>query len=221
MKNVGTLVVATLLVAIMAVAAAWLYPQLPAQAPSHWNLEGAVDGWAPKAWVVGVPLLAAIGLAVLIWLLPAISPRRFGIAPFRRVYDILMLTIMAVMVVVFVCTWFAGAGYQVDVGVVALVAVGVLLVVMGNFMGKLRKNFFVGIRTPWTLASDAVWERTHRMAGWLFMLAGVLLVVAALVRVPPGAIIAIVVVLALVPAVYSYIAYRRLEGHPQTGGPRA
>ena len=113
----------------------------------------------------------------------------------------------------------AGAGYALPMSTIAPLAVGVLLMVLGNYMGKLRRNFFMGIRTPWTLASEAVWERTHRMAGWLFVLGGAVMVVAALAGAVRGRLLlAVIVVVALVPVVYSYFVYRRLEGrHPSEG----
>jgi uncharacterized membrane protein len=83
--------------------------------------------------------------------------------------------------------------------------------VMGNYMGKLRKNFFAGIRTPWTLANDEVWERTHRMAGWVFMLAGLVTVIAAFAGAPLMVAIYVLVGAALIPAIYSYVIYQWLQ----------
>jgi uncharacterized membrane protein len=90
--------------------------------------------------------------------------------------------------------------------------------VIGNFMGKFRKNFFVGIRTPWTLTSDVVWERTHRFAGWLFVLAGAVWIVGGLLRASPAVLVVAVLVAMLVPAVYSYFLYRRVERQPHSQG---
>ena len=95
--------------------------------------------------------------------------------------------------------------------------VGLLLVVLGNFMGKLTKNFFVGIRTPWTLASDEVWLRTHRLGGKLFVLAGAGLFVAGLSGAGHVAILLAVVVAAGIPVAYSYVVYRKLEGFKGSG----
>jgi uncharacterized membrane protein len=96
--------------------------------------------------------------------------------------------------------------------------VGALLMVIGNFMGKFRKNFFVGIRTPWTLTSDVVWERTHRLAGWLFVLAGLVWIVGGLVHASPVVLVVAALAAGFVPAVYSYFLYRRVERHPHSQG---
>ncbi len=92
------------------------------------------------------------------------------------------------------------------------IAVGLLFIVLGNYMGKIRKNFFIGIRTPWTLASDEVWARTHRLGGYLFVAAGALMVVMPLVGLGGVGIVAASLIAALVPVVYSFIAYKRIEG---------
>lgn len=166
------------------------------------------------------PLLI-IGLAVLTAALPRISPRRFEVESFAGIYAVLMLVIQGVMLVLGIAAMLAGAGHAVPMATIAPLAVGVLLMVLGNYMGKLRRNFFVGIRTPWTLASEAVWERTHRLAGWIYVLAGAAMLVLALAGAMAGWTLAAVVVVLLIPHVCSYLIYRRLEGrHPSEGDAR-
>ena len=90
--------------------------------------------------------------------------------------------------------------------------VGLLFVVMGNFLGKVRKNFFLGIRTPWTLASDEVWAKTHRLGGWCFVTAGVFMAIMGVVAPTSTWFIAAIIAIALIPVVYSFFAYRKIEG---------
>jgi len=205
-----TLIVSAVFFLIAAIAAAWLYPQLPAQVPTHWDLQGHVNGSMPRFWGAAFPALMILALGVLTPLLPRISPRRFEITPFAHVYGIVMLAIQGVMLVVGLSALLGGAGYAMPMRTIAMLSVGVLLMVLGNYMGKLRKNFFIGIRTPWTLASDAVWERTHRLGGWLFMLAGLVTVFGVLFGVPAWFMPAVIAVAALIPCVYSCLVYRRL-----------
>lgn len=218
MKTSRTLLIMLLLVLIALGVSVWLYPQMPARVPSHWDAAGQVNGWVSPFWAVATwPLLMA-GTAALLWVLPAISPRRFEIKPFEHTYEVLLLAVEAFLLVVGVCVMLAGAGYAVPIPRVVTLAAGALFMVLGNYMGKLRKNFFVGIRTPWTLANDEVWERTHRLAGWLFVAAGALIVIAGIAALPPGWMIGIVVAVCLIPYLYSYLIYRRVEGRPQSGG---
>ena len=205
----STLAVSALFILIAVVAAVWLYPELPARVPTHWDLQGNVNGTMPRFWGAAFPALMIFGLAMLTAVLPVISPRRFEIAPFASVYNLLMLVVQGVILVIGLATLLVGAGYAVRIPTVAALATGVLFMVLGNYMGKLRKNFFVGIRTPWTLASDAVWERTHRLGGWVFMLAGLLLVLGAIAGAPLWVSFSVIVPAALIPCVYSYVIYRQ------------
>lgn len=212
MKASRSWIVSIVFVLIAAAVGAWLYPHLPPRVATHWDLQGNVNGWSPRWLAVAIwPVLIAV-MAVLAWLLPVISPRRYEITPFMGIYSGLMLFLQAFLLVVGVCAMLAGAGHHLPVGLIVTVAVGALLMVLGNYMGKLRKNFFIGIRSPWTLASDTVWERTHRFAGWLFVLAGAAWIVLSLTiaarRVWP--LVVLVAVVACVPYAYSYLVYRRL-----------
>lgn len=212
-----SLVVSAVFFLIAVIAAVWLYPQLPAQMPTHWGLQGHVDGTMPRFWGAAFPALMILVLGLLMPLLPRISPRRFEITPFAPVYAILMLTIQDVMLVVGLSVLLSGAGYALPMPMIAMLSVGVLLMVLGNYMGKLRKNFFIGIRTPWTLTSDAVWERTHRLGGRLFMLAGLVMVVGVLIGAPVWLAIATIAAAVLIPCVYSYLVYRRLGSNARPG----
>ncbi|MFC5437965.1 SdpI family protein [Rhodanobacter umsongensis] len=212
MKSVRTLIVSVLFMAIAVGTTVWLYPRLPAQVPIHWDMNGLANGYAPRFWGAAMWPLLISGLAVLTVVLPAISPRRFEIEPFAGIYGALMLVIQGVMLVIGMTALLVGAGFALPLSTIVPLAVGVLLMVLGNYMGKLRKNFFIGIRTPWTLASDAVWERTHRLAGWVFVLAGMAMVIATLAHAMPGWGLVAIVAMLLIPYVYSFFAYRAIEG---------
>jgi uncharacterized membrane protein len=218
MKRTGTWIVSVIFVVVMLGVAVWIFPQLPARTPIHWDAHGNVNGWAPRFWAAAIPVLLVAGLAVVFALLPVISPRKFEIAPFARTYGIVVLATLAFMLVVGTIALLAGAGYHVSVQLVAPVAVGALFMVIGNFMGKFRKNFFVGIRTPWTLTSEVVWERTHRLAGWLFVLAGLGWIVGGLLHASPVVLVVVALAAGFIPVIYSYFLYRRVERQPHSPG---
>jgi len=207
-----TLIVSAIFILIIVGVAVWLYPHLPAQVPTHWDMQGHVNGYSSRLWTVAPPVLTIIGLALLTVILPLISPRKFEIKPFAAVWDLIMLAIQGVVLVIFMAVLLDGAGYRIPISTISVLALGVLLMVIGNYMGKLRKNFFIGIRTPWTLASSAVWERTHRLAGWLFMLAGLIITVGAL-RGESTVFLLMIVLLpaALIPSAYSLLIYPRYK----------
>ncbi len=212
MKFTRSLMVSAIFILIAVGAAVWLYPQLPAEVPGHWNVHGQVDGYMPRFWGAAMPALMVFGLAVLMVVLPLVSPRKFEIGPFARIYVLLMLVVQAIVLIIGLTVLLAGAGYAVRVPFVVMLAVGALFMVLGNYMGKLRRNFFMGIRTPWTLASDAVWERTHRMGGWAFVLGGAVLIVGTLAGGMLWPLIALVAIAVVAPVAYSFVVYRRLEG---------
>ncbi len=196
---------------------AWLYPTLPEQIPTHWNARGEVDGWTPKPWGVFVMPLIAIGTLVLMKLIPVISPKGFRTDEFLGVVSLFQLVLVAFECALGVVILLFAAGHEIDVSLFIVVAIGVLFLILGNYLGKVRKNFFIGIRTPWTLASDEVWARTHRLAGWLFAAAGLLMIVGGFTGLPFGVTVGGAVLAGLIPVVYSFLAYRRIEGFGPDG----
>lgn len=218
MKPARTWIVSIVFLAIAVGVAAWLWPHMPARVPVHWGIDGQPNGYASRFWAVAMWPLLIVGLAVLTAALPRISPKRFGMETFAGVYAVLMLVIQGVLLLLGIAVMLAGAGHAVPIATIAPLAVGVLLMALGNYMGKLRRNFFVGIRTPWTLASEAVWERTHRLAGWTYVLAGAAMVVLGLAGAMAGWTLAAVIAVLLVPHVCSYFIYRRREGRDPSEG---
>lgn len=199
-----------LLLAASFVATAILYPHLPEQVATHWGWSGQPDGYSSKSalFLAGPGPLA--GIMLLTALLPWLSPQRFAIESFASTYRQIMGNI-SIMIAYFdaVILWFA-TGHPIDVGRAILGGVCLFMAVIGNLLGKVRRNFYVGIRTPWTLASERVWNATHRLgAKWLVAtgLVGLALSVAGL-RVLP---IIVLLVGALVPVVYSLVYYKQLE----------
>jgi len=173
------------------------------QVPIHWNAAGAIDGYAEK-WIAGV---IALGLYLLMLLLPRIDPNRANYAQFATAYGVVRLAILALLVILM---GSVALGLHVLVDGLVEVVMGAFLFVVGTVMGKVRPNWFVGIRTPWTLSSKRSWVKTHRLGGWLFVAWGLLEIVAglALPSWRPQVLIgsAVVVVGALV--VYSYLVWR-------------
>jgi uncharacterized membrane protein len=195
------------------------YDDLPAQVPVHWDAHFDPDGFSPKQEVLKtffiLPGVMAL-LCVLTLMLPWLSPRHFEVTTFRSTYGYVMMLIVALMGYLHVATLWGAMQPAENKTIFMRFFLGgicLFLALIGNVMGKVRRNFWVGVRTPWTLASEAVWNRTHRLAAWLFVAAG--LAAFALVMVlPPAAVwVAFVVIVpaTLVPVVYSLVLYKRLE----------
>lgn len=205
--------IALIPVAVSAALAWYFYPQLPDPVPTHWNAAGEIDGWTPKPMGVWLWPLIDAGLWVLMLVLPVISPRGFRLDEARRAYDIVWLVLLSFMLAIQGLAYLGAMGRGPGMTVSVNLLLGVLFIVLGNYLGKFPKNFFVGIRTPWTLASEQVWYRTHRLAGWTFSAAGVVLVALAFLAPEKWEFVAgTVAIAALVPVAYSLLLYRRLHG---------
>ena len=212
MTTLRTNILSLIFIAIPIAASIYLYPSLPEQIPTHWNLAGEVDDYTPKPWGVLILPLAAVFIFLVMKLIPMISPKGFRTDQFQGVINIFTVTLVGFMSAVALLVLIAATGRNVHVNEVIFAGVGLLFIVLGNYLGKVRKNFFIGIRTPWTLASDEVWSRTHRLGGWVFVLIGFFLFINAFVQFPELWLIGAIVAVALVPVVYSFVIYRNLEG---------
>lgn len=166
-------------VAAFAVAA-WAWPRLPERMPIHFGWDGTPDGWGNR--VVGALLLPGIMLGILLAmrLLPRLDPRRENWDRMRGPVDASLWGILGAMLVIHVAVIAYALGHPVNIGAVAMFAVGAMMAILGVAMRGARPNWFFGIRTPWTLSSDWVWERTHRAGGWVFALAGVVVMATPL-----------------------------------------
>ncbi len=196
---------------------------LPEQVPVHWGLKGTADGFVPREqafwWLMIVPLLLA-GWAVLAALLPWLSPVHFKVQPFRSTYDYIVGLIGLLFAYLGGVILSAQVGWITGDNLPRWLVGGMLLIfaLLGNVLGKVKRNFWVGVRTPWTLASDVVWDRTHRLAAWLFVAGGLVGVLMVLVGLHPLIAFAPFVVAALFPVFYSLWLYKRLEKQGRLGG---
>lgn len=205
-----------LIVAAAFIASAVVYSSLPERMPTHWNLKGEVDDWSGRVWGAWmIPVMMVFLWGLMRWL-PSIDPRGSNYVKFGGTFEGIMLSVMLFMLGMHAVVLRAALGYPMAMDRVIPVGVGILFVVIGNLLPRARPNWFVGIRTPWTLSSDRVWEKTHRVGGRLFVIGGILMTAAGLFlgdsRVwAPGVVIAIC---ALGAVVYSYLEWRKEKSAP-------
>jgi uncharacterized membrane protein len=198
----------------------FMYDRLPDLVPTHWNASGAPDAWTPKDKIFPTFLLMPAvmgGILVLTLLLPWLSPRQFEVESFRAVWEYVMFLTTALMGYIHVVILLGSLGMM-DLTTWLLAGMFLFFGLIGNVLGKVRRNFWMGVRTPWTLASDLVWERTHRLAAWLFVAAGVVGFVAVLARVPFYWCFIGLMVAAFVPVFYSLYLYKRLQREGKLDG---
>jgi uncharacterized membrane protein len=205
---------ALLIIAVQILVSLLTYPFLPDRVPSHWNAAGQIDGYAPK-WVNAVLFPAlSIGLYVLIRGLVALGPR-LGQQNKRtnpELVNLILVGILLFELVIQLAVTAASFNLPVDINFIVSLFISALFMFIGNYLGKLRRNFWAGIRTPWTLVSDVVWERTHRLGGWLFVLAGFLGIIMSFI--PPlriWGVVGVLLVVVVILVAYSYLVYQQVE----------
>jgi len=197
--------------AITLAAAIWAYPRLPPRVPSHWNIRGEVDGYSGRFVAAFVFPLAILALAGLAHVLPKIDPKGKNYLKFNDTYWLLINGILIFMGVVNLAVLGNAIGAPVPIQRVMPIALGFLFVVIGNYLGRVQPNWFIGIRTPWTLSSDTVWRKTHRLGAWVFVIAGILFMGSAFVPSARGMVplAVVIMVLVLTPVLYSlYLGMR-------------
>ncbi len=198
---------------VLAALAAFLvsYPHLPEQVPIHWDIHGSVNGYGPRyALLLLGPGLMLAEMA-LFALLPRLSPKRYEMDSFEPTYLHLMLVLVSISGYFFAVLLWAALTGSAGIHHAILGGISVLAVLMGNVLGKVRRNFFIGIRTPWTLASERVWYATHRMAGKLMVITGLVGLILALLGIAVWLWIAVLGLGFLTPVAYSLFYYKRLE----------
>lgn len=206
------MIVVLLVLAAIAFSAVW-HPRLPETVPTHWNARGEADGFGPR-WKLTVLMPGMmVMMTLLLHFLPQLGPFRKNIESFRPTYGRIVVVAMVFLLALNVITVLKAEGRDIPMNRIIPVGIGLLLAVLGNWFGKLRRNFYIGIRTPWTIANDEVWERTHRLGGRLFVVYGLLLVLAGLTT--PGWasavwLVAGLAVIALWVTIYSLVVYRRV-----------
>jgi len=204
-------IIAAGLIAVVLLATAVAYPFLPNTVPTHWDARGNVNGWSAR-WTLFVitPGIMA-GLLLMFAVLPWLSPQQFELDSFRSTYLYMMVVILAMLGYMHVLMLAAGLSWAIDMTRAIEGGVCLLLALLGNVMGKVRRNFYVGIRTPWTIANEHVWDATHRFAARTMFAGGVLGLIAAILRASFWLPIGLVMTGAVVPAVYSLVLYKKLE----------
>ena len=169
-----TIIVLTLILAA-AVAGLLFWNRLPDPMASHWNVNDQVDGYMSKVWGVFMVPLITLGLFLLFLVIPSIDPLKANIAQFREAFNLFIVLMTAFMLYIHALTLAWNLGYtSFKMSTSMLPAMGLLFIFIGFMLRKAKRNFFIGIRTPWTLSSDRVWDETHRLGAVLFMASGVL-----------------------------------------------
>ncbi|MBN8216839.1 MAG: SdpI family protein [Spirochaetes bacterium] len=152
-------------------AVAWQWGNFPPRVPTHWNVQGHIDGWGPR-WLLWLFALLPGLMGGLAFLVPRLDPKRENYARHETAFFVTMGFSVVIMAVAFWAIFAAASGHPVRVSFILPLAMGLGFIVMGNFLPQVKYNYLFGIRTPWTLANEEVWRKTHRLSGYVFVAMG-------------------------------------------------
>lgn len=207
-QNKWKLIVTSILTLIPIVIGLILWEKLPDKVPTHWNAEGVVDGWSSKGFAVfGLPLF----LFIVHWVCLLVSnadPKRKNYS--EKLFQVVFWICPVISILIGIISYSTALGMDFKVDKIMLIFVGLVFVIMGNYLPKCKQNYTMGIKLPWTLNDEENWNRTHRLGGKLWVLCGFAIMVCVLV---PAAImvfvfVAILIVAIIVPTIYSYMIHR-------------
>jgi uncharacterized membrane protein len=200
-------VVFVLLSAIVSIMA---YPTMPSRVPMHWNMAGEINSWMPKSQAVWFFPLMIAAMWLMFSYLPKLDPKHAKYNLFDREWSILQSGFLGFFLYMQIITFYISHNVATAITPWMLGGIGVLFMLIGNYLSKIRQNYFIGVKLPWTLASEDNWNKTHRFAGLCFFAAGLLTFIGAFaVRLSPYIIFISIMLAAFLPMVYSYYLFRR------------
>ncbi len=187
-----------------------LYPSLPERMATHWNINGEANGFSTRAFGVFFMPIMSLFLAILLLSIPRIDPLRENIEKFRKYYDWFIIIMLFFFLYVHSLTLIWNLGIEFDMTRMMLPAMGIIFYASGIMMEKSKRNWFIGIRTPWTLSSDRVWDKTHKIGSRLFKLSGVLAIIGIFFgKYSIYFILGPVLLSSIFVFIYSYWEYRK------------
>lgn len=193
------------------VFSAVVYDDLPARVATHWDVHGNVNGWSSRLTAAFMmPVIAAVAYGVM-QIIPYVLPRRENFARFEDTYWFVVQLIVAFLSVMNVITLGHALGWPINVPTFVLLGVGAMFMILGNVLPRTRSNWFLGIRTPWTLDSENVWRETHRLGGRTFVVGGLITMGAAFLpeRIQPIVAMIALGIAGFIPVIYSFLLWRR------------
>lgn len=192
---------------------AYIWNTLPAQVPIHWNAQGEIDGYAGRISLLLIPFALPVLTYIIFSFIPKLDPKgKIGLMGTK--YHNLKLLLVAMMSLLALFIIYSSKKASIGNMNYIFAGLGILFIILGNFMKTIKPNYFLGIRTPWTLENEQVWKETHELAGKLWFIGGLLITILTLLLPKEygfNLFISITVLLALVPIIYSYLRFQKYK----------
>jgi len=191
---------------------AFVYPHAPDIMPAHWNAQGEIDGYMDKFWGLFLLPMLSFGLFALFVFIPKLEPRKKNIMDFKDYYQRIILVIIGFLFYIYVLSILSAFGYRFNMVQMMSPAFAAIFFYMGAALEKVKSNFFIGIRTPWTISDDVVWEKTHKLGGKLFKVSGIIAFFGVLFKeVAIFLMIIPTIVASIFIYIYSYLEYAKIH----------
>jgi uncharacterized membrane protein len=199
-----------LIIILFFVVGVYFYPQMPAKMASHWNARGEVDGYLTKPWGLFLMPIISLVIALLFLLIPQIDPLKENIIKFRKYFDLFIILIVLFLFYLYILTIFWNLKIRFDFLRMMIFPLSLFFYFVGWLIEKAKRNWFIGIRTPWTLSSEGVWDKTHKLGGKLFKLAGFIVLWGIIFKqYAVWFVVLPIISVALYLFVYSYFEYKK------------
>lgn len=205
-KHLKLMIITSIVILLPILIGLLLWQDLPNEIPIHWNMQGEIDGYAPKAFAV---MVAPLFLVLTQWFAMFVTlsdPKRKNHSDKILVYTFWIIPILSTTMNALL--YLTALSFEVAVEVFVPVFVGIILIIAGNYLPKCRQNYTLGIKLPWTLNSEENWNRTHRLAGILWVIGGIIFTIASLLKLMPLAFV-VILLMVLIPTIYSYLLYKK------------
>lgn len=208
MKKFNLVIIGIIIISFL--VSIYFYPQMPDQIASHWDATGQVNGYMPKFLGMFLMPVIVVGLAALFLIIPKIDPLKKNIKKFMNHYEGFIIVILTFMLFIHVLTILWNIGIQFDMTTMVMIPMAILFYYLGMIMPHLKKNWFIGIRTPWTLSNEKVWKKTHELSGKLYKILAVFFLI--FIILPANFfiyVVGIIIAISLYPIIYSYFEYQK------------
>jgi len=195
------------------VTAILIYSHLPARVPSHWDIHGNVDAYSSRFFGAFFAPLMNIGIYLLLLFTPLLDPKRDNYPRFAQGYTAIRWGVVLLFSVLYITSILFALGYHINIGFIVKGMVAILFIIIGNYMGQFRHNYFVGIKTPWTLASEEVWQLTHRLSSRIWVACGLLCLAMSFINAVWSGVVYFlaIMLMVIIPMVYSYLIFNRIQ----------
>ncbi len=212
--NLKTEIIPLLVILATIVLGFYFYLNLPPIVPTHWGINGQVDAWGSRNVTLFLAPALILAMYLLFLVLPYLDPKKENYQKFSNAYYGFRAGLMFFFFIIYLITGFSGLGYKLPVDKIIVLMMGALFLLLGFYLPKIKSNWFIGIRTPWTLSSETVWQKTHEVGGKLFMLEGALVILSLFLLKGVwlfSFFIISVLIFTLGIVVYSYWLYRKTK----------